>query len=83
MIFRMRLLSIIKSVLPQFVINFFKITEFCQRCGVTQTLAWTCDSDVLWKEINGTKNGVLCPTCFDALAWKKGIYIKWHAEVYP
>jgi hypothetical protein len=84
MTYHMGLLAKIKSAIPQFIKDMFHMVEFCQRCGVRQTLAWTCDSDALWWGINGTKNGVLCPDCFDKLAWDKGIYIKWHAiEEYP
>jgi hypothetical protein len=72
----MTILAWIKSILPNWIIR----VEFCQRCGIRQPLAWQCDSDEIWKEINGTTNGVLCPKCFDAIAKKKGIFIMWHAE---
>ena len=80
--YKTSLLAKIKSILPQFIINYFEIIEFCQRCGIQQPIAWHCKSDELWKKINGTKNGVLCPKCFSELAQEKGIFIMWYPEVF-
>jgi hypothetical protein len=70
--YKTSLLAKIKSILPQFIINYFEIIEFCQRCGIQQPIAWHCKSDELWKKINGTKNGVQ----------EKGIFIMWYPEVF-
>jgi len=72
----------IKSLYPQFIINLFNVGEYCEKCGVTQSLAWQCEDDELWKEINGTKNGVLCPECFSEIARKKNKLIFWSPYIY-
>lgn len=58
----------------------FLIIEFCHTCGVKQPLVWWCKSNELWKEITGNDNGIYCPKCFDVLANKKGIAIRWIAN---
>src|SRR4051812_46880188 len=70
------LLARIKAILPNWIVRI----EFCQRCGITQPLCWTCDDDLLWKEINGSMNGVLCPKCFYDLARQKNFFVIFHAR---
>jgi hypothetical protein len=36
---------------------------------------WTAD-DALWEKVAG-KHTVLCPECFDALAFDAGVFLRW------
>ena len=58
----------------------FLLIEFCHRCGIRQPLIWWCEDNKLWEEVTGSKNGIYCPKCFDCLATKKGIAIRWIAK---
>lgn len=54
------------------------LIEYCQICGVRQPISWWCQSKELWMHVAGSKNAVLCPTCFDKRAEKLGIFLRWH-----
>lgn len=72
----MSLLARIKTL----VCRFTCLIEFCHRCGVRQPLVWWCESDPLWREVTGCDvGGIYCPRCFDALARRKGIAVRWLA----
>ncbi len=79
--FKQSFLSKIKHNSPQWFKNLVKMEEYCDKCGITQPLCWTCDSDELWEEINGTSNGALCPKCFWELCYNKGIFITFYAKI--
>lgn len=73
----MCLLAKIKSLLCRFML----VGEFCHRCGIQQPLVWWCegvDHCSLWAEVAGP-HGILCPKCFDRLARKRGIAIRFLA----
>lgn len=73
----MGLLARIKTLLCRY----FALIEFCHRCGVRQPVVWWCDSDALWTEVTGCEgNGVYCPTCFDKMAKRKGVAIRFRAK---
>jgi hypothetical protein len=78
----MNLLAWIKIIMPQWIKDIFNMVEFCERCGARQPIGWMCDSDELWKRVNGTVNGTLCPLCFDKLAREQNIVVFWHAIEY-
>lgn len=64
------------------VCKFFVLCEFCHRCGVRQPLVWWCDNHHLWSEVTGChENGIVCPKCFDELAKKRGLMLKWHPRI--
>lgn len=53
------------------------VMECCDRCGVRQPLIWHAPDD-LWTEVTAhTEGGVFCPKCFDRLAYRKGIRLRW------
>ena len=59
----------------------FLIAEYCHRCGCQQPMAW-CAPDDLWQSVDvGDYYDVLCPKCFDLIAWsqRRGVYW-WAAE---
>lgn len=70
-IWRLRIL--IKSLWSP-IAHWLEVIEFCERCGRKQPLVWEAD-DALWKEVNGTRNGCLCPECFDVLAERVGYQV--------
>lgn len=51
--------------------------DTCQRCGGFNP-AWTADNE-LFNKVNGSPNGIMCPTCFANMAQGKGIEIKFIA----
>ena len=56
------------------------LIEFCHHCGRRQPLVWWCDDYKLWQEVTGCQqNGIYCPRCFDRMAARKGILLKWYA----
>jgi hypothetical protein len=68
--------------LKTFLAKYFLIIECCHRCGIRQPLVWWCVDDAIWREVTGNEgNGVYCPKCFDRMADKKGIMIRWLATV--
>lgn len=52
------------------------IGEYCRACGRRQVLVWHAP-DPLWRVVNGSKDGVLCPECFDRLAGDAGYAVQW------
>ena len=54
--------------------------EFCHRCGRHQSIVWHAD-DKLWNKVAGSYP-VLCPKCFDDLAFKKRIGLRWVSVEY-
>lgn len=72
----MGFLAKLKSLLCRYMV----MIEFCRRCGARQPLVWWCQSDALWREVTGQRsNGIYCPKCFDRLALRKGITLRWLA----
>lgn len=58
--------------------------EMCQRCGgrvgrFHGDRSWWTTRNSLWAAVVGDRNGVLCPSCFTALAAAKDIPIRWEA----
>lgn len=52
------------------------LVEFCQVCGREQPLVWSAP-DALWLELSADKWEVLCPECFDRLASKRRLRLRW------
>jgi hypothetical protein len=54
-------------------------TEICGRCGGRVNKVWWCDDPQLWIKVTGWNHGggVLCSTCFEHFAAKRGIALRW------
>ena len=54
-------------------------TEICCLCGGKVGLVWWCPDDKLWAVLTGWTNGegLSCARCFDALAQRNGIFLRW------
>jgi hypothetical protein len=63
-----------------FLCKYFLLIEFCHRCGRTQPLDWWCEDDELYKNITGNEYSNYCPKCFDIIAYKKGIKLRWYPQ---
>jgi len=74
----MKLLSWFRVRWKQWLAHHRLIAEYCHRCGRRQPIAWTAP-DQLWNDVTGQPNTVLCPDCFDRLAWSKGRHVYWWA----
>lgn len=74
----MNIIANIKINIKTFLCKYFILTEFCQRCGRTQLLDWWCEDDALYKDITGNEYSIYCPKCFDIIAYKKGIALRWY-----
>lgn len=74
----MKLLVWFKSI----ICKFMTIIEFCHRCGRRMPVVWWCGSNELWSEITGETEGggCYCPTCFDFMARKKRIGVRFIAN---
>jgi hypothetical protein len=49
----------------------------CQCCGGPRDLCWMAQDD-LWLEVSALgEQGLLCPLCFDQLAWHRGLTLCW------
>lgn len=55
------------------------LIEYCDGCGSRQPLVWWSDS-ALWLAVVGERGGVLCPCCFDIMARKKGLFLRWYPQ---
>jgi hypothetical protein len=51
--------------------------ETCWFCGRPYPLWWAPDD--LWAEFSGN-SGLCCPSCFDARAKKRGVWLRWRPE---
>lgn len=56
--------------------------EICQNCGKRHKLCWKAP-DAIWLKTTGQKKGVLCITCFDAIAAANGIALAWECHHHP
>ena len=54
--------------------------EVCRRCGADVGLVWAAPH-ALWNGLTGGPNGILCVKCFDKLARRNGIILRWAPEV--
>lgn len=70
----------VKAWLKKLLCRVVVLTEFCHSCGVKQPVIWSV-RDELWQTVTGSRNGVLCPTCFDKKAWEHGLMLRWTAKV--
>jgi hypothetical protein len=70
-------LSIIKALV---LVLFGHETEICNFCGSKVEYIWWSD-DYLWKILTGYKNGegISCMKCFEKLAQKHKLLIRWVA----
>jgi hypothetical protein len=55
--------------------------ETCQTCGCKNPI-WYADNE-LFNNVNGSSNGIICPSCFEYKANEKGINIIFKAVAYP
>lgn len=55
-------------------------SEHCCRCGLPVGVWWNT-TDELWADLSGYENGegVLCVGCFDEVAARRGIALRWEA----
>lgn len=53
--------------------------ETCLNCNSRYQLWWGAPDDI-WMAVVGKKEGHLCPTCFDRLAWANGYSLEWKCE---
>jgi hypothetical protein len=56
------------------------VGEMCADCGDPNFLAWWASPET-WKRLNGSHDGVLCPSCFADRAEKDGTKLYWLAKV--
>lgn len=54
--------------------------DTCEVCG-NYNPRWTADNE-LFNKVNGSPNGIMCPTCFANIAEGKGINIKFVGRSY-
>lgn len=57
--------------------------EMCQLCGKRvgpHTGSWWVTDDILWWQVVGDMNVVLCPPCFTEMADEKGMLVFWEAR---
>ena len=54
----------------------------CQACG-RRNVVWHAESP-LWNRVNGSENGILCPTCFAQRADEQGVGVgSWKLIIDP
>ena len=53
--------------------------EICQNCNRRYKLCWKAP-DEIWKRVAGKKDGLLCVSCFDAIAAANGVALCWECE---
>lgn len=52
--------------------------SYCQRCGGPNP-TW-CAPNEIWNQVNGSRNGIICPMCFERAADKMGISLIFKAQ---
>jgi hypothetical protein len=58
-----------------------RLIEFCETCGRRVDQTWRAPDD-LWLEITGRAvAGVRCVPCFDDAAMRRGLILRWRADV--
>lgn len=60
--------------------RWFLLVEYCDACGVQQPVIWYA-TDELWESLGLMSNGIFCPYCFDKIASKQHILIRWTPTV--